>query len=684
MLSNAHDRDQRAQENKFRLEDMYKPSEDVRTSIFDIYDKFIRWRAQREQPFKQFNGGVLTHYLNEARQKFWGYLPLSYDTDTPQFFFPETRNEVIKILARIANLKIKPTFDGVEGFDLIKASVLKNLFEYWKRGANRKIQNFWQFLYAVINGTVITFVAYKSDKRKVKNIKYYDESTGETKCTEEEIDDSDVDETIVNLEDFYFPKIWEPDLQKQDECIWRTLIKWTDFQTAFKGYALKDMVLPGSQFADNSIFTDFLSYDVRGGEFVEIIKYFNKAKDQYMLIANGVLLNPMMVDSVDSVSPLPWNHKKLPFAKTVFEPIDTNFFYGKPLPQLIKSAQEALNKFWELAIDRETRAVARPIITNDPSIELGLEFKAGHVYQVQADPSSYKELAMDPVSSSYWNAMTSLQGIINKTAGGGVGPIITSRQPRSASEKQLEATQQKESAGIYYLFYQDLLEQKLQLVIENMIQFYTALKTEKIMGSRNFHKILSINDAQLFGGGVGNVELRITEKPEKSEKLLEESYMRSLFKKEKVEIIEVSPKALRDLKFDIKVDFEPENTPETEKLLYLDYVTTLMNLFGQSGLVSQKKVLFRLSEKYGESLSDIVEDTVMQEYEQERFGITKPAPIPQQGGAQATGMKLPNANQMPGVNEMNSQLRGQMMGAQGPGQRMVNEGVAPRNILKNF
>lgn len=655
------------EEKKIVLEEVYRPAESTREFIFGVYDKFIKWRALRDQPYKQFNNKSAVDYWSESRQKFFGYLPLSYDTDTPQFFFPETRNQIVAILAKIANLKTKPSFQGIEGFDLVKGSLLKNLFEYWRRDPSRKINNFWQYLYNIINGTVIVFTAYNSNKRDVKNVTMYDPATGEIEYNKAEVDDSDVEEVICNLEDIYVPKIWEPSMNKQGEMIWRTLLKWNDFQVQYAKFKNKEYVIPGSQFADTSIFTDFLSYDVRGQDFVEVIKYFNKDKDQYAIIANGVLLNPVRIKDQEEISPLPWNHKELPFSKTIYEPLDANFFYGISLPQKVKDPQTALNRMWQLLLEREQRAVSSPIITNDPSVDYGLEFKAGRVYQIQTDVNQYKELQMAPTSGSYWNALTTLQGIMNRTGQGGAGQMITSQQPRSATEKAQEAAREKESVGLYFLFYQDLLEQKSWLAIQNMIQFYTSNKVEKIIGDKEFNKIITLSETRLVGGGVGNVEIRITGNPSTGEELRKESYLRSLLKKERVEIIEVSPQALRDIKFDIRVDFEQENSPETERALYLDYVATLMKLFGNTGLISPKKMLYRVVEKFNEQIGDVVEDSIVNEYQSERFSNNAPKP-----------------SELPAVNNANQAMRGQMFGAAGPGQQMVENGQSPENILKGF
>jgi hypothetical protein len=644
---------------KVLLEEYYRPSRGIQEAIFDVYEKFIRFRSLREQSYKQFNGKMFSDWLQESREKYWGYLPLSFDLDVPQFFFPETRNQINSILGKVANLRMKPKFEGVKGFDLIKSIILKSLFEAFKRTKNQKIKNFWQFLYTVINGTCVVFVGYKSRQIERKRITLFDAATGETEWDTKSEEDSDVEEVICNLEDIYIPKLWEPDIQEQDEIIWRTLMKWSDFKNTFEGYSLAKYVFPGMQFADQSIFSQFLAYDVRGSDFVEIIKYFNVPKDRYMVIANGVLLNPIKEKGKkdEIISPLPWNHKRLPFAKTVFEPLDANFFYGMPLPQKVKSPQEALNKLWELALDRETRSVSAPIITTDPNANEGLEFKAGRIYGVGVPVSEYKELQVAPLSSSYWNMIGSLQSLMQRTGAGGLSVTSSGKQPKSATEKAAEQEAQKESSGLYYLFYQDLLEQTSWLVMENMIQFYTAHKVEECVGDKTFHKVLSLTEMQLAQGGMGNMEVRIADKLSSPSELKNESWFRSLMHKERVEIIECTPKMLQELKFDIKIDFEYENTPENEQALYTNWANWLMQTFYPLGLVDPKKILFRATEIKGELASDYIPDQMISDYEQERFGFKQVQPV-QQGNP---------------MNDQASQGQGQVMGKYGAAAAQKNK-----------
>jgi hypothetical protein len=141
-----------------------------------------------------------------------------------------------------------------------------------------------------------------------------------------------------------------------------------------------------------------------------------------------------------------------------------------------------------------------------------------------------------------------------------------------------------------------------------------------------------------------------------------------------VEIVEVTPKALNNIVFDLKIAFEQENSPESERALYLDYITAMWGLFGQFGLLSPQKTFFRVSEKFGENPEDLAVDELEAEYMKEKFGLGMEAP-----GAGATP-QMGGPGQMPQVNNFNQTMRGQRFGARGG---MQNAGVSaqPRPIM---
>ena len=70
---------------------------------------------------------------------------------------------------------------------------------------------------------------------------------------------------------------------------------------------------------------DYISRDITA-QAVELIRYYNQDTDEFVLIANGVWLNPL---PTDKIMPLPFKHKQLPFWKAIYEPFGSDFFYGK-------------------------------------------------------------------------------------------------------------------------------------------------------------------------------------------------------------------------------------------------------------------------------------------------------------------------------------------------------------------
>lgn len=654
-------------EDKVLLEDKYKPSDELLEAIYDVYDKFAEWKAIKSNNYRQFGGTNLSSWLQNSRDKFYGYSPVSEDGQ--KFFFQETRNQITELLSRIANLRTRASFEGVEGFDILKSTLLNDLFHHWSRHAKRVYRNFRYYLYAVINGTVIVYVGFRHEKKKRESVTKYDDETGEMSWKMEDVEVAEVEEQLCNLEDIFFPKIWEPDIQKQGEIIWREMITKADFDKRYGQFKNSEHVFEGSMLSDQSIFAELISPVAIDKNLVEVIRYYNSDDNKYMIIANGVLLNPAKKNGKDVIGPMPWNHGQLPFGKEIFEFIDSQFFFGMSMGQKVSDPQKALNDMWELLIDREKKAIARPILTNDPSMEEGVEFKAGHVYQVGADvQAGYRELEMGSASSSYWNALGTLQGIIDRTGSGGVEPIQRSRQPESATAHRVSYQKERTISGMYYLSYEHLLEQISWLAVKNMIQFYSSSIVRRALGERKFNYIFALNDIRLVGGGNGNREVRVTDKPKPNKELQEEAMTKSLLKKEKVEIIEVTPQQLHDLSFDIKIAFDEELTPEGEQAMFMDWSIMMMNLFGQQGLVDPKKLAFRNIEKMRESPADIMPDELLGEYEMERFGVRASQPQQQQ--------QVPGG--MPQLNRFNQGLRGERYGAQGPQAR--EEGAGPARV----
>ena len=97
--------------------------------------------------------------------------------------------------------------------------------------------------------------------------------------------------------------------------------------------------------------------DVDNDDYVELLHYYNKAEDKYVVLANDVLIKEM---------PLPYKHKQLPFVKIdAYEVLHQ--FYGMGIPDRLMNIQSEEEILKNLVYDR-LHITANPIVKVKKSI----------------------------------------------------------------------------------------------------------------------------------------------------------------------------------------------------------------------------------------------------------------------------------------------------------------------------
>lgn len=594
--------------SKIVLEEFYRPSEKEIEIISDVYEKYHKWKnAITGKTWEQFENKTLKFYIKEARERFNGVITENPLISRKKFFSKEFRFSTEKVLLYIANLLQNPRFTGQEGFDVQLATFLNAILKLIRKGSKWKIKDTLDFLQTIVDGTGLVYVSYKPKHRKVREIDYYDWEAGDVRFKEKDLFEDIIEEISVDPLDLFIPKAHELDIQEQGEVIWRKFMTWSDFKRTYSGYPLSRFVYPGSKLSEESLFSKMLDATTLGTEKIEILQYFNSEEDQYVTIANGVWLNPIGKKSKEPM-PLPWNHKKLPFAKTVYRVGSPPIFWGVSLVHIVKDEVDAWNNIIEMALDRIYKSINPPIYTTDPTVPPDQKIEGGKLYVLRGD---LREVQMIPLDPNVWNVNFTLLQQVEK----GVTPLTfstpPSRQPRSASEILAKQQRELSSYQMQKTFYQHLMEQKIWLEIQNAIQFLTAQKVRRMVGEGMWQNILRVEDIQT-PAGLANLEIRL--KPEEQsltpkEQLKAESIIQSILRKERLEIIEVSVEALKSLKFDVELDFDLENTPEIRKVNYMQFANFLREAFGQ--LIDPKKVLLRLFEVWNENPADWLSDEMV-------------------------------------------------------------------------
>lgn len=661
---------------KINLENIRGNITDAETDVLSkIYEDYYKYKAQRDGCTDQFQGRQLESFLTTSREMFWNSV-VTPSNDLQQLDLSLTigfiRKEVWDFCSQLTSQDFKGKMDG-ESLDIFGVKVLQAIYDKWRFKSNDKVEKFWQILYGVVNGTVCEYVGYNNAKLKRRYLREYSKAEGGYRI--EEKDDyyyNDVWTEIAPLEDIYLMKTWERDVQRQGKMIWRNQMSFKDFQRDFHSFDNAEYVYPGNQIAEDSLYFRLLKGSgVTSYDMVEVLKEYDMIEDEYTISANAVWLNPIGKGKDQEKAPMPFNHKLMPFGWTIWKAIDEKFAYGMSSPFELKDYQKILNTSMTMLVEEELRAIDPPILSSDfesPELIFGQ-----HKVIPVNDVNAYKVMETTEGSSSFYNMMNSLQGLMSAQAQGGIQQISPSKQPKSSREVLQMQMMKQQALGNSLLMYYNMLRQEMLLVIKTALQFYP---TNKYVGEENrIVRAIKLPNTSLIGGGVGTLQVRLVKSKQDDLITFFESIEQSIKNGKMTEIIEAPIDVVKDLEFMInEIKISPAQTSELERATWVEQVfTPLLENFVQPGLVDPAKLYLRLLEKMGEHPADFSSDKIMPNLMSlwgEEFQIKMPDPNDKTSGE--TGPQTSNVVQTnTGVNNGGSGAQGGIGSGQGGAKTLV-------------
>lgn len=599
--------------DKVSLEQLRKPTDQELDVVGKTYEDYYKFKAQRDGCTDQFQGQQLEDFLTVSREMFWN------STVTPSndlraldlsLSIGFIRKEVWDFCSRIVGQDFQGKFNG-ENLDTFGVKVLQSIYDKWRFKSNDKVEKFWDILYGVVNGTVCKYVGYNNSKLKRRYLREYDKEAGGYKI--EEKDDyyyNDVWTEIAPLEDIYLSKTWERDVQRQGKLIWRNQMAWKDFQRDFHVFDNAEYVYAGNMLAEDSLYFQLLkgsgvcTYDM-----VEVMKVYDVIKDEYTICANGVWLNPTGKGNRQVASPMPFNHKLMPFSWTIMKAIDEKFAYGMSTPFEIKDYQKILNVGLTMEVEAELRAIDPPVLSSDFEAP-DLIFGQHKVIPVN-DVNSYKIMETAEGSPAFFNMINGLQGLMTSQAQGGTQSATPTRQPKSSREVLQLQQMKQEALGTSLLMYYNMLRQEMMLVVKTALQFYTTNKYAPV--DSRIVRAIKIPHTPLTQGGVGSVVVRFVKEKQHDLVSFFEAIHESVKNGQQTEIIEAPIDVLKDLDFIIsEIKIEPSKSTDLERQSFFEQVITpMLSTYVPAGIADISKVYLRHLEKLGEHPADFTSDKVM-------------------------------------------------------------------------
>jgi len=634
---------------------IYTPTPDEQQELDFLYTEVDTMVRLRGQNWPQFNDRNLIQFVDDSEKRVQGYVPSRESQGKEEWqsnvFNQATRNKLKALVAAVAttppDLRYKAVSSADGGLDLRRAGVIENLVIHSRNQSNQETEIFWEAWTCATQGTVIKYDGYLKTRYKRKFIKSYDLVTGEMEFIEKEVDVNDecVD-VLIPISELFIKSFKIHNIQDQPALAWIRYLDFDSIQKEFGKYKNFKYVLDKARAGSYQDETKTFFYDrwkdrVDAENDYEVIRYYNRFKDKYCIIINGVLIlnAPMLWGRRDKV---------YPFSKSIFEPFaNKNFFYGNSLPNANMDVQDAINTLYNMSLDKTYRSMNPVLLAGIANKDL-LEMENENVgmdstlyvqditqVQYQKIPGiTDSEMVMIKWVSQGMDLGTSIdaaqQGVV-------AGKNITARQIVIANEHA------KKLKGVFFMFLTDLWIQKTKLRILNILTNYTQPKITEIIGAdgsktyqESFRRIL-VEGSKFPDGSTGTLEIQMVSKPEdlptRKELDIEEEKFR--IQGQKYEKIGMLSTYLDEFDYDVQVISESLHQKDSAEAqaVFQEKAKTMVTYFPHIFLANQDVIFDDFTTAYGEDKT--------------KYNLTPPQPPAPAGGEGGEEGKAPAGKSQP-------------------------------------
>ena len=608
----------------------YTPNDKETEVVESIFNKFRQSADDRNRSFEYFDGSTLKEYIDDSVRRFVTNVDERDDIEDWQarVHDPFTRNKVLAILGKIVSVLPIAQLKSLGEDDPRKGLLLSTLYEH-----SEEIDDYEELMVHILLDSIIKGMAigYEGHERRTKPIRDVKGSGDNIKVTKTKFEINKLFGGIVALEDFYPSSVGIRTIKRMPYCFWRKTMTHTSFREDWASFDRAVLVQPNeTQSADDEsrpFYLDYISSGVQDGE-VELIRYYNKDVDEYIIIANGIWLNPIKVKGNKfEISPLPFNHKELPFWEIKFDFFGSDFFYGKSLPDRLKSMQDVLNVLTNMLLDQSFMTIFPPLLTAgfDPIEDDYLRPGRRTPVETQGLPLKDQYLKLDLGTPSGWHQFileytrkimeeSSVDQVTQGIAG--VGERTTAEEIRTAASGVASLL------GLFARLVNYGIKRKALLRGKNILQFWTDPKhpiMKNILGAdavKDLNKAFNSFDIEngiLTNGkrGLKIIEIFSNKKQLPTKKQLKtRASIIELETGKPTEVVSVTGDYIRNMNFDVKLIANPKSptSQELEKALQLEKVRVYLSFFPEE--IDRAELAAQTAEKMGDDPTKILKASV--------------------------------------------------------------------------
>lgn len=585
----------------------------------------------RDKAFENFDGLTLTQYIEDSYRRYNTNINIRDDIEDWQSAVHDkfTANKVDAILARVVSVLPIAEVVGRGDEDLSKGLIMSNLYEY-----SEEVDDYDEFMVSFLQEAIIkgTAIGYEGQETKVTKVRYVKGSGDDISVTNGEKRENRLFAQVVKLEDFYPSSVGVRRIKDMPRCFWRNVMSYQQFMQDFgmydKAKYVKAHKTTYGEKETRPYYQDYISEDVTDGQ-VEVIRRYDKENDQFIIEANCVWLNPIVTsDGNEDISPLPFNHKELPFFDIKYQQFSSDFFYGRGLPDKLKPMQDVLDVLTNMLLDQSFLTIFPPILTNGfDSIEDdylrpgrrtpvdtgGLPIDQAFMKLDLGTPGNWHKFILDYTRSIMEESS------IDKVSSGqaGAGDRTTAQEIRVAAEGV------SAMLGLFGRWAKYGIKRKAYLKTKNIAQFWmdaSSPMVELINGegssgeAKKVFNTFKIESAVLSNGKRGAKIIEMYRNKQDMPTASEQQIRSNLYQatnNKKIEYVALNPAYVRNLDFDIKLVPSTKNevNKDMEKALHLEKVRVYKTFW--PNLINDEELLAQTCEKMGDDPAKIIREDVL-------------------------------------------------------------------------
>lgn len=571
--------------------------------VSKVVQRFRDAALNRDREFNYLGNRTLVEYIDDCVTRF----NASFDERDgiepwqARVNVPMTHNKVSTVLGKM--VAMLPLIEMVprNGTSLAKTDVLTHLYRYAEDVDDYDELMLCGVLEAIVKGTVIGYEGHVNRQRTKRNVVGYNEDYS-PKIKEEVVTELLLPGSIIALENFYPASVGIRKMEDQPYCFVRDILSHSEFISKYSCFPKHADVQPKvsikgsttSGVEQTEVIDDLISNDVDDGN-VEVVMYFNQDTDEYVVIANGIWLNPLQGFVV---SPMPYNHKKLPFWSVRFDTAGADFFYGKSLVDRLMPLQDVLNVLTNMSLDQSFLTIFPPILTAgiDPIEDDYMSPGKRIPVDTQGLPLNQAFMKLDLGTPGGWHQW--MLGYVEKIMEQASVDQVTSGQAgvggrTTAAEIKQAASGVAAILGVFGKLLNVGIKRKAILKSGNILQFWTdpstpiiskVLGAEKYESFKNAFNIISVPGSTLSDGRVGNKMIAMYPNMgsmPRPDVVKTDAFVTELQTKTPTEIIAIEASSIRDIEMDVKFvpNLKSEDSRDVEKALVLEKARVYLSFF---------------------------------------------------------------------------------------------------------